>query len=81
MSIKLPDISLLWVFATIDDNKKFHLFPSKDYDMGEAMHRNLTGGLSLVFHHFQIKENTFIHGDETNTVRMVIDFDANTLYL
>ena len=81
MSISLPGISLHWMFETMGDNEKFHLFPPKDSDMGEAIHHNLTGGPSLVVHHCLIKRETVIRYDKANTVCTVVNFDANVFYL
>ena len=67
MLISLLGILLHWAFDTIEN-----------YDMAKAMHCNLTGGPSIVYHRFPIKGQTSIHGNRAYAVQMTICLDVNT---
>ena len=45
------------------------------------MRHNLTGGLSIIFHHKQVKDETQIHNNPDQIVKSVVGYDANALYL
>ena len=82
MAISLPGISIHWPFDTMDKHEtKFHLFAPKDADMAEIMRLNSNGGISQVFNHCQIKNESCIHGNPSIKVLSIQGFDANALYL
>ena len=80
-AISLPGILLNWAFDTIPKEQKFHLFPPRHSDIGEAMRSNLTGGPSIVFQCSQVKGITPMRGNVENIVESVVSYDANALYL
>ena len=80
-AISLPGISLNWAFDTIPKENKFHLFPPRHADIGQNMRNNLTGGLSIIFHRKQVKNETLICNNPVRVVKSIVGYDANALYL
>ena len=80
-AISLPEISLNWAFDTLARENKFHLFPPSLVVIGALMRRNLTGGLSIIFHCKHVKNETLIRNNPAHVVKSIVGYDANALYL
>ena len=82
-AVSIPGLCARYLF--LHSNTNFVLFDDKTADIHRLMQKNLIGGPSIIFLRFakigetKIRPETF--GDQAKTVREIVGYDANSLYL
>jgi hypothetical protein len=76
--ISISGLSLKYLWQLKDKTSDFHLFKGNE-ELYYKYRENLVGGPSIVFNHYQEKDNTKIRGNKF--CKAITGYDANALYL
>ena len=84
--LTLPGLTLKFLFQNTEKAATpYVLFSKQEQDIHDMVRQNLVGGPSIIFHRHHVsgvsKLRERLYGSESETCRVVLGLDANSLYL